>query len=124
MAIPLLLLLLWSCQVCYRIRSSCKYLVYKYEWKYLKKSQRNLSIYNLICYNFSIISIPTIAMITAGSLDGTCCNIGRISSSTNHLSMCVKSFPMQTSPFTLTDNKLVSTQTRLIRGRSKLLVAW
>ena len=62
--------------------------------------------------------------MTAGSLEGICCSIGRISSSTSHLSMWVKSFPIQTSPFTLTDSKLVSTQTRLMRGNSKLLVAW
>ena len=67
--------------------------------------------------------LPTMAIMTAGSLEGICCNMGKISSSTNHLSMWVNSFPIQTSPLTLTDNKFVSTHTRLIRGKSKDFVA-
>ena len=43
----------------------------------------NILAIELLC---KIINLPMLAIMTAGSLDGTCWSTGRISSITNHLS--------------------------------------
>ena len=67
--------------------------------------------------------LPMLAMITAGSLEGTCCNKGKISSMTNHLSKCGNNFPIQINPFTLTDSKVVCKINLLILGSNAVLMA-
>ena len=67
--------------------------------------------------------MPIVAMITAGSLEGTCCNIGKISSMTSHLSKKGKSFPRQMRPLTRTDRRLVLMINFLILGKRAVFIA-
>ena len=69
-------------------------------------------------------TLPMIAMMTAGSLDGICCSIGKMSSRTSHLSRCWSSLPMQMRALTLTDKRLVLMQSFLMRGRRAFFIAW
>ena len=64
-----------------------------------------------------------LAIITAGSREGTCCNKGRISSIIIHLSRCGNNFPTHIKPFTLTDNKVVCKINFLILGNNAVFIA-
>ena len=65
-----------------------------------------------------------LAMMTAGSLEGTCCNNGKISSMTNHLSRCGSNFPKHIRPLTLTESKEVLTISFFIRGNRAVFIDW
>ena len=75
-------------------------------------------------YVLYIFCLPMLAMMTAGSFDGTCCNNGKISSITSHLSRCGSNLPKQISPLTLTDSKVVCIMSLFILGKSAVLMAW
>ena len=63
-------------------------------------------------------------MITAGSLEGICWSMGRISSMTSHLSRLPRSLPRHTRQLTLTDKSVVEMQAFLMRGRRWFFIAW
>ena len=78
------------------------------------------AISSLVSPSFELLTaslkMPTMAMITAGSLDGICGIQERTSSMTCHLSMCSSSLPTQMRLLTRTLRRLVVMHTVRILG--------